>query len=112
MVRLGTRHLMGTLIRVIRGYCWEGNWKTMPLVDHPTGNYRFLPGIAPYSCGVVSRPGFEIVHFTLHTPLPYRQGFGRTAQFLSAAGRPKAALCAIELRSPRPFSFPGFAEFN
>ena len=34
----------------------------MPLVDHPVGNYRFLPGIAPYSCGVVSAPGYEIVH--------------------------------------------------
>ncbi len=22
----------------------------MPLIDHHAGNYRFLPGIAPYSC--------------------------------------------------------------
>ena len=26
----------------------------MPLIDHPWGDYRFLPGIAPYLCGVVS----------------------------------------------------------
>ena len=84
----------------------------MPLIDHPNGNYRFLPGIAPYSCGVVSAPGFEIVHVTLHRPVPYRDGFARIEQFLAAAGRPKAALCAMELRSPRPFSFAGFAEFN
>lgn len=84
----------------------------MPLTDHPTGHYRFLPGIAPYSCGVVSSPGHEIVHVTLQRPITYREGFDRIAEFLAAEGRPKAALCAMELRSPRPFSFPGFDEFN
>lgn len=84
----------------------------MPITDHPTGNYRFLPGIAPYSCGVVSSPGFEIVHVTLQRPIPYRDGFARIAEFLAAEARPKAALCAIALRSPRPFSFQGFADFN
>jgi hypothetical protein len=84
----------------------------MSLIDHPEGNYRFLPGIAPYSCGAVSVPGFEIVHAVLQRPLPYRAGFDRIAGHLSAAGRPKAALCGIELRSPVPFSFPGFAAFN
>lgn len=84
----------------------------MPLTEHPTGNYRFLPGIAPYSCGVVSSPGFEIVHVTFQRPAAYRAGFDEIANHLAVAGRPKAALCAIELRSPRPFTFPGFAEFN
>ncbi|HJZ56667.1 MAG TPA: hypothetical protein VKE74_16995 [Gemmataceae bacterium] len=84
----------------------------MSLIDHPEGNYRFLPGIAPYSCGAVSVPGFEIVHAVLQRPLPYRAGFERIAGHLAAAGRPKAALCGVELRSPAPFSFPGFAAFN
>ena len=84
----------------------------MPLMDHPAGNYRFLPGIAPYSCGVVSAAGFEIVHVTLEQPVPYRAGFERIDRYLAAAGRPRAALCAIELRSPRPFTFQGFADFN
>lgn len=82
------------------------------LTDHPTGNYRFLPGIAPYSCGVVSSPGFEIVQVTFQQPPAYRLGFEQIAQWLQANGRPKAALCAIALRSPKPFSFPGFAAFN
>jgi len=34
------------------------------------------------------------------------------AAFLSEAGRPRAALCGIELRSPAPFSFGGFDDFN
>jgi hypothetical protein len=84
----------------------------MPLVDHPTGDYRFLPGIAPYSCGVIAAPGFEIVHATVHSPAPYRYGFDLIERHLTSEGRPRAALCGIELRSPRPFSFEGFARFN
>lgn len=84
----------------------------MPLMDHPTGNYRFLPGIAPYSCGVVSIPGYEIVHALFQRPIPYKVGFDRIAEHLKSEGRPQAALCGIELRSPTPFTFPGFAAFN
>lgn len=84
----------------------------MPLTEHPDGNYRFLPGIAPYSCGAVASPGFEIVHVVFQQPPPWRAGFERIAEFLAAERRPKSALCGIELRSPRPFSFAGFAEFN
>lgn len=81
-------------------------------VDHPNGNYRFLPGIAPYSCGVISSPGFEIVNVTFQKPVAYRTGFDRIAEMLTEERRPKIALCAISLRSPRPYSFQGFAEFN
>lgn len=84
----------------------------MPLTDHPTGNYRFLPGIAPYSCGAVASPGFEIVHVSFRRPVPYRRGFERIAAFLAAEDCPSSALCGIELRSPRPMTFAGFAEFN
>ena len=84
----------------------------MPLINHSTGGYRFLPGIAPYSCGVVSSPGYEIVHAVFQQPISYRAGFERIAQHLANSGRPRAALCGIELRSPRPYSFAGFAEFN
>lgn len=80
--------------------------------EHPEGNYRFLPGIAPYSCGVAAVAGHEIVHVTLRRPVALMAGFARIAQFLAAQGRPNAALCAMELRSPQPFSFAGFAEFN
>jgi hypothetical protein len=84
----------------------------MPLIPHPEGDYLFLPGISPYSCGVVSAPGFEIAHVTFRSPIAYRQMFDLIEQHLKDNGRPKAALCGIELRSPRPFSFDGFAEFN
>ena len=84
----------------------------MKLLNNPNGNYRFLTGIAPYSSGVVALPGYEIVHVTLNTPRPYQQGFELIDHHLAEQNRPRQALCAIELRSPAPFTFAGFAEFN
>jgi hypothetical protein len=80
--------------------------------DVPSGQYRFLPGIAPYSSGVIAMPGHEVVHVTLRSPVPWREGFGLIDRHLTAERRPRAALCAIALRSPKPFTFAGFAEFN
>jgi len=84
----------------------------MTLKVHPSGDYSFVPGIAPYSCGVISNPGFEIVHVTLRNMVSWREGFDLIAAFLSQCGRPKAALCAMSLRCPAPFTFQGFADFN
>ncbi|MBX3051856.1 MAG: hypothetical protein KF753_10305 [Caldilineaceae bacterium] len=84
----------------------------MQLLANPAGNYSFLRGIAPYSAGVVAAPGYEIVRAILAQPLPWREGFQRIEQHLGQWNRPLAALCAMELRSPAPFSFAGFADFN
>ena len=82
------------------------------LLAHPTGNYHFLKGIDPYSCGVVADPGYEIVHLILEHPLPWRAGFDRIDAHLRDLGRPRAALCGAELRSPAPFTMQGFIDFN
>src|SRR5207245_9408131 len=82
------------------------------IVSHPRGSYRFLPGIAPYSCGVIANPGHEIVHVTLEVARPWREGFGFVDRFLQEQGSQRAELCAIELRSPRPFTMQGFIDFN
>jgi hypothetical protein len=84
----------------------------MQLLDNPQGGYRFLTGVAPFSSGVIAMPGYEIVHVVVRRLLPYRQGFGQIARHLEAEGRPRQALCAVELRSPHPLSFEGFADFN
>lgn len=84
----------------------------MQLLDHPSGEYRFLTGIAPYSAGVIATPGHEIVRVALRTPLPYRAGFARIEAHLAELKRPRHALCAMELRLPAPLSFAGFGEFN
>ncbi len=84
----------------------------MQLLDNPDGNYRFLTGIAPYSAGVIAMPGYEIVRATLQRPLPYVAGFSQIERYLGTVDRPRVALCAVELRLPRPLSFAGFGEFN
>ncbi len=84
----------------------------MNLKKHPTGDYSFVPGIAPYSCGVIANPGFEVVHVTLRTMVGWREGFELIVSFLRNAGRPHAALCAMSLRCPKPFTFQGFSDFN
>jgi hypothetical protein len=76
------------------------------------GSYGFLPGIEPYSSGVVAAPGFAIVHATLRAPVPWREGFTRIEAHLREHGRPRTALSAIALRIPAPLSFDGFAAFN
>jgi hypothetical protein len=84
----------------------------MQVIDHPTGNYRFLTGIAPYSAGVAAHAGYEVVRVTLQEELPYAQGFDLIDRHLAGYGRPVQALCAVELRLPTPLSFEGFIEFN
>jgi hypothetical protein len=76
------------------------------------GGYAFLEGGFPYSAGVIALPGLSIVRARFHRVLPVADGFAAIEAHLRAAGRPLAALCAAELRSPQPFSFEGFREFN
>lgn len=82
------------------------------LVNNPEGNYLFAPGGEAFSDGVVSAPGYEIVRVTLKELLPWRQGFDLIDAFLKEQGRPRQALCAVELRCARPFTAEGFSEFN
>jgi hypothetical protein len=92
----------------------------MSLVDHPTGNYQFAPTAAdprivggpPFSKGVRAPRDYEIVHATFQVPLPYHAGFAAAERHLEAIGRPRTALCAVEVRVPRPLTVEEFAEFN
>jgi hypothetical protein len=56
--------------------------------------------------------GYEVVHATLSPAPPYRKGFEVIDRHLKEQKRPPQALCGIELRSPEPFTFPGFIDFN
>ncbi len=84
----------------------------MQLINNRAGGYRFLTGIAPYSAGVIAAPGFALVRRQFSHPLPLAGAFDAVAAHLAAAGRPRAALCAMELRIPAPLSFDGFAALN
>ena len=45
-------------------------------------------------------------------PVPLREGFARIAAHLAAIGRPLAAFCACELRSPEPMSEAAFTRLQ
>jgi hypothetical protein len=81
-------------------------------IEYRAGGYSFLRGISPYSAGVVAGPGFEIAHVRLERALPLEHGFEKIDSYLAAQHRRRQALCGIELRSPRPFTFQGFQDFN
>jgi hypothetical protein len=81
-------------------------------IANRAGGYSFLKGISPYSAGVVATPGFEILHVRFSGLLPLDRGFAAIESYLKVQGRPHQALCAVELRSPRPFTFQGFQNFN
>jgi hypothetical protein len=82
------------------------------LIANPAGHYHFLKGIDPYSSGVVADPGFEIVHVILRDTPAWRVGFERIAAHLASEGLDRAALCAVQLRCPKPYSIDGFIGFN
>src|SRR5580658_10267958 len=82
------------------------------LVPNPKGGYSFLKGIAPYSAGVVANTDFEIERARMAKPLPVAESFARLDTHLARLGRPPQALCGMELRSPSPFTFSGFSDFN
>jgi hypothetical protein len=76
------------------------------------GGFRFIPAVYQYSAGVAAEPGFRLERARFARPVPLREGFARIAAHLDALGRPKAAFCACELRSPAPFTEEGFRAFN
>src|SRR5690348_565089 len=82
------------------------------LLENIKGNYSFIPGGSPYSAGVIASPGYELIRTTIRAPVPLAKAFDVIGDHLSAERRPLSALCALELRSPAPLSFSGFADFN
>jgi len=82
------------------------------LIPFPDGGYAFLEGGFPYSQGVRALDGHAIEHARFARPVPLAQGFAAIEAHLARLGRPRTALCAAELRSPKPFSMGGFTEFN
>ena len=76
------------------------------------GGFRFLPTDGPFSAGVAAEPGYQIVR--VHTPrdTPLAKGFRMVEETLEAEGRPLPALCAMELRIPKPMTRQEFDDFN
>jgi hypothetical protein len=76
------------------------------------GGYRYIPGVFQYSSGVTALPGYDIERVQLRELIPLKRGFELIHDVLMHEGCPLTALCAVELRSPAPFTPQGFYEFN
>jgi hypothetical protein len=84
----------------------------MAVLAFEPGGYRFLEGVFQYSAAVAAMPGHRIVRVRFRRTVPLQEGFRRIEAHLAAAGRPRTAFCACELRSPAPFTESGFEAFN
>lgn len=84
----------------------------MSLQMFEPGSYRFIGSVFQYSGGVGALDGFEVVRVQFRRLVPLAAGFAAIDRHLGEAGRPRAALCACELRSPAPFTEAGFRGFN
>lgn len=82
------------------------------VISNQAGGYRFVKGVFQYSAGVAAEPGWRIERARFKKPLPLAEAFQRVAAHLESIGRPRAAFCSCELRSPAPFSEAGFLDFN
>ena len=77
-----------------------------------SGGYRYVPGPFQYSGGVAAEPGFAVERVRFAKLLSLAEGFAAVEAHLARIGRPIAAFCACELRSPKQFSEEGFVAFN
>src|SRR5262249_20296948 len=82
------------------------------IIDNPKGNFRFRKGSKFSSGGTVAVPGYEIVHVTFNAAPPMEKALEQVDRFLSQQHRPPQALCGIELRSPKPFTFAEFGKLS
>jgi hypothetical protein len=81
-------------------------------IPNPAGGYRFLPAGAVFNSGAVPLPGHEIVHVLFNPWVPLDRAWNVIETALKNAGRPREALCGMELRIPRQLTFEGFRAFN
>lgn len=82
------------------------------IIDNEQGGYAYVPGLRFASNGVVALPGMTIERGVLPRPTAFDDGFAAIARHLDAIGRPRAALCGVELRLPATLTLDGFVAFN
>ena len=83
------------------------------VISLPQAGYAFLKGGGhPFSGGVACLKGYTLTRVRFRTPPALAEGLARAASFIEAKGRPRAALAACELRSPKQMSVAEFAAFN
>lgn len=82
------------------------------LLNNPNGNYKFLQGIDPYSCGVIADAGFELVRGTFLERIEWKNALDIIERFLCTEKIHLSALASLEFRSPEVRSMNDFIGFN
>jgi hypothetical protein len=82
------------------------------VLNFAPGDYCYLRGGFPYSQGVRALDTFALERVRFRSPPPLDVGFAAIARYLELRDRPRQALCAMELRSPRAMSMAEFDAFN
>ncbi|WP_020390859.1 hypothetical protein [Kribbella catacumbae] len=84
----------------------------MSVVQDSGRGYHFIPSVRQYSAGVRATQGHGLHRCTFAELTPLSEGLSRAVEQLAGLGLPTHALCALELRSPRPQSEGAFDAFN
>ena len=84
----------------------------MQRLTHHAGHYDYLTGIVAFSSGVRSHPRFEIVRVLFGELVPWSQGFDRAEEHFESERLDATALCSVELRCAKPYTYEGFDTFN
>lgn len=82
------------------------------IIDFAEGGYSFIPGGPQYSAGACAVLGLSIERVRFSAPVALSEAFQKIAGVIHGAGRPLAALCGCELRSPAPFTESSFVDFS
>jgi hypothetical protein len=82
------------------------------ILSQQDGGYRYIQGVFQYSAGVAAENGYRLERARFAKMLPLEEAFMAIQFHLRSVGRPVSALCACELRSPKPFTEKEFKEFN
>jgi hypothetical protein len=84
----------------------------MDLNIHPNNKFSYIPAINAYSSGVAPLKGFKLVGIRFDKPTIFSDSLKILANYLPKINLDMSNIVSFEFRSPMPFSFNGFSDFN
>ena len=84
----------------------------MKLELHPNKKFSYIPAISAYSSGVVPSPNYCLVGLRFNEPLNFLSALKYLDEYLPTVNLDPLNIVSFEFRSPQPFSFAGFDDFN
>lgn len=79
---------------------------------HPNKKFSYIPAINAYSSGVTPAAGYSLVGLRFDKPTTFLKAIEYLDKYLPTVGLDPTNIVSFEFRSPKPFSFNGFGDFN